>query len=214
MADEADQASSPKPAEGKPRHTFGMPRGSVRAMLALCVAGSAYWLIANPELLKGPPYDGSFPPTLLSCLMLVLGYYFADRAWGGGEPADGRPPLWLPQGSVRALLILGFVAAVVVLVRSLPSAAEVFGMPIVGVIIQLFAFLLGRFGKRGVVAVRRKGRKASVRRFEDVKGAIAIAAGLGAVVVFCVPDLPMPPGIREEFERVFPSIVVFYFGSR
>jgi len=208
------EAPEPKPEERRVRHPLSLPRGSVRAILALCVAGSAYWLIANPELLRGLPYEGDFPDTLMSSLMLVLGYYFADRARGEPTGPGEPPPLWMPRGTVRWALVFGFAAAVVALAWSLDSFGEVLRLPVLAVVLQVFAFLVGRAAKRIILRFRRKGYKDSIRRFEDIKGVVALASGLGAVIVFCVTDLPISPGVREEVERLFPTIVAFYFGSR
>src|SRR5262245_2735760 len=97
--------------DGRP--PLGLPRGSIRGFLALCVAGTAYWLIAHPARLA----DGALPAYLGATLPLALAYYFAHRSSGYGDGPGGlarrsAPPLWLPQGTVRTLLVLGFVAAV------------------------------------------------------------------------------------------------------
>jgi hypothetical protein len=218
MAAEAEaRAAESATLADEPRHTLGMPRGSVRALLALCIAASTYWLIANPELQAR--FNNTIPEQLLGALMLVLGYYFADRA--GGQRADGVPaarigpaPLWLPSGSVRFLIVVGLIAAIVGLATKTADTETFFGLPIIGALIQIIAFLLGRLGRLLLARVRADGRNKTATIIADVKGLIALAAGAGCVVLFCFPDVPIPDDVRLKFDEIFPSLVSFYFGTR
>lgn len=186
------------------RPTLGMPRGSVRALLALCVAGCAYWLIARNQAV---PHD------LLAALMIVLGYYFADRAAQHDPAADPGPhPLWLPKGSIRALLIVGFAGAVGYLVyRQRPD--NFFALAMSPVILNIGSFMLGRLGKSIIKGFFNRGKTKTASVIGDVKGLVGIAAGVGTVLVYGVPDV-VPLDLRARFVELFPALISFYFGSR
>lgn len=127
---------------------LGLPPGSVRALLLL-------GLVARTVLdLK----DGLVPDPWLWVATLMCGAaYFAARAAGGpGAPPIGprpRPPLGLPAGTVRLLLLAGAGYALVLLYDRVapddlaPHRAPVLwllGAFALGVVVRLLARRLGR----------------------------------------------------------------------
>src|SRR5262245_56136673 len=98
--------SAPVPAPR--RHTFGWPAGSVRALLALLVVGLTCALI----LLSPVGKPATIPPYLLYLLFMIIGNYFAVR--GHVHQEHQPPPLHLPKGLIRTVLLGGLVTAVVV----------------------------------------------------------------------------------------------------
>lgn len=90
-----------------------LPKGSVRAFVAMLVAGCFWFLVA-----KG----ADVPVFLMSLLLAVIGYYFGFRV--KAKAADSRiydpaaeeqDPLHLPAGCIRGLLTAGFVVTAIVL---------------------------------------------------------------------------------------------------
>src|SRR5262245_51752111 len=99
MAIAPEQATVPE-SNYRREAALGLPHGSVRALLALMIAAGIWtWLLLRPETIA--------PPYLRDLMLIIMGHYFAARARTG--PADGPPPLYLPRGSVRVILMLGFV---------------------------------------------------------------------------------------------------------
>src|SRR5438067_2271846 len=97
-------------ADWRRLHAFGWPAGSVRALMALLVFGTLWGtIILRPDM--------ELPEYLRDVLFIILGHYFAVRSRADAEPEPGPPPLFLPRGSVRLLLIGGFVVTAVVLQR-------------------------------------------------------------------------------------------------
>ena len=84
-------------------HALGLPAGSVRALLALIVFGTALGLLALRPMQEVPDY-------LRDLMFIIMGHYFASRHRVGQDVEPGPSPLFLPSGSVRFLLIAGTVA--------------------------------------------------------------------------------------------------------
>src|SRR5215210_4654090 len=101
---------SPSHVDWRRLHALGMPSGSVRALLAILIFATTWGLLVLRPSQEVPDY-------LRDLLFIIMGHYFASRrrADQGDEP--GPPPLYLPRGSVRLLLVIGCVAVAVVLFR-------------------------------------------------------------------------------------------------
>lgn len=192
-------------ADWKQQHALGLPGGSVRALMALGMVGTVCGL-----LIRDP--SRALPEPLESLLFVVLGHYFAARGQAPDDPAGGPPPLWLPRGTVRLLLIGGLIAAGVVVVRSGGEEAQR-GMV---TLVVVAAFLAGLLLTR-VTSWFQKRRGRPWRPFEDLRALIGIgAAGVLAVHAF-VGILPGPETVsigRVGLEQGLAGLVGFYFGSR
>ena len=185
-------------------HALGLPGGSVRALLALGVVGTVCGL-----LLRDP--SQALPEHLESLLFVVLGHYFAARGSATSDPAAGPPPLWLPRGSVRLLLVAALTTVGVVIVRQggVESARGVVTLVLV------FAFLLGIVIAR--IARWWRRRVPGGRVLQDISALI----GLAAVGVLAAHEfLGVLPGAEVlSFGRIGPEqalagFVGFYFGAR
>ena len=201
------------------RHTFGAPRGTVRAILALSVAGSAYWLIANPALRMAHTAGGKLPEQLFSALLIVIGFYFADRAaqQKNAEKPTGPQPLWLPAGSVRALLVLGYLASVGWLVYQALVAdpnADLMAQPGAAAILNIGMFLGGRLGRLILKNFHSTGKSRLAHVIDDIKGVVALLAGAAVVILFCFPQVPVPTEWRGWFDQAMPALISFYFGTK
>ena len=99
------EAEGPAPmVEWRRLHALGWPAGSVRALLAILVFGTRSGLAGAPtnpggsRLPPRPPFSSSWA------------HYFASRHRASQVSEPGPGPLFLPNGSVRVLLIAGTLA--------------------------------------------------------------------------------------------------------
>lgn len=187
------------------RPPLGMPAGSVRALVALSVFGTSM-----TQLVLGRVVD----PTLWLVTIVVLLYYFAARQGAASEPSvassgagarRGPPPLWLPRGSVRALLFLGFAGTAGYLGwQWYESGTHPIDEAAFFPLLALCSFFLGVLF-RGAFGVAR------FPLLDDGKALLALAAAAAVVVVY---------GLQVDFEgiehvqRATLSFVIFYFSSR
>jgi hypothetical protein len=207
-----------RPVNWRRLHAFGLPGGSIRAVLALMIFGTIWGL-----LLRRP--DQEIPDYLRDLLFIIMGHYFAVRGRADQANEPGPPPLFLPTGTVRLVLIAGFVAVTVVLYRQ-SQLLPLGNHPGAVTLILVGGFLLGVVLRRIAAWWQERGRR--VPRFlEDLRAAVALIAA--AVLVLLVwnrffPFLPKPrPGafqnVRLELgqygpEHIAAAVVGFYFGSR
>src|SRR3954463_9549858 len=95
---------STPPAYPLERAPLGLPPGSVRALLALGIAG-AFWLyLSYPKVHHVPLY--------LHFLSFSVLLFFASHGRTIGRPQD-RSPWYLPRGTFRFLLIAGTIGIIV-----------------------------------------------------------------------------------------------------
>ena len=181
------------------RPPIGLPRGSVRALLTLLIVA-----VVIVQLGRGREVELLWTETL----MIALAHYFTSRRFirlspdvirrlteEGHIEAEPRP-LYLPQYSIRLILVVAFIGLAVYLYRQ----DRLFQSQAVSILGVVFAYLLG------IVA-----RLRSVRGWEDFK-AIAVL-----LVLLCtaVPSL-MDRGelVPHQFRDITLGLVLFYFGSR
>ena len=91
-------------------HALGLPSGSIRALLAILVFATVWALLIIRPSEEIPNYLGDL-------LFIIMGHYFAARRRVVTDADPGPPPLYLPRGSVRVLLIAGSIAVAVFLFR-------------------------------------------------------------------------------------------------
>jgi hypothetical protein len=82
-----DRARPASPPDWRRLYAFGLPNGSVRALLALLVCGAIWGLLwLRP--------DQAVPDYLQNLMFIILGHYFASRgqsdAAGGAEAGPDR----------------------------------------------------------------------------------------------------------------------------
>ncbi len=213
-----DTRSPITPVDWRQVHAWGLPAGSVRALLAILVFGAVWTL-----LLVQP--GAAIPDYLRDLLFIIMGHYFAARHRAAADPEPGPPPLYLPRGSVRFVLIAGSIAVAVTLFRrgQLTALDE---NPGVVTLLLVSGFLLG-VAMNAVMAWWRSRGHPTPRLVEDLRALVAVAAaGLLIFLVFSrllqvVPpsevDRLIPAGIHLGHlgpEHLLAAIVGFYFGSR
>ncbi|QDV38827.1 hypothetical protein [Tautonia plasticadhaerens] len=213
-------ADAPAPRlDWKGRHAFGLPPGSVRALLALLIAATLCGTLALRP-------DREVPAYLRDLMFIILGHYFAVRGRARGSPDEGEagapPPLYLPKGTVRLLLVLGFVAVAALLARR-GRLAPIDENPGSVTLLLVGGFLLGALMKWALGRFSTGGRPRWFRILEDVKAVVALASA-AVLVVLCwdqaSPFLPDAmtgtiPRLGEHGpEHLASALVGFYFGSR
>src|SRR6266851_4385353 len=101
-----DRPASPglviRPGARVPRQPLGLPAGSVRALLTFMVLGLIWALMLLPE-----EKQIQIPLYLYYLMFLILGSFFAAHGQSIAGPAS---PLYLPRGTLRTLIIAGFLA--------------------------------------------------------------------------------------------------------
>jgi hypothetical protein len=199
-------------------HALGLPAGSVRALLALIVFGAIWaWL-----LLKA---DDEVPQYLQNLLFIIMGHYFAARHEKKQGDVPGPPPLFLPVGSVRLILLGGFVAVAILLFQQervwIPHGDDAKIHKGVLTLLLVAGFLLG------VAVARLWGwwtQGAPVPRWlEDVRAVFSLAAAvLLVLLLFDIVNFD-DLGLIQPFNQLaegnglkgsLAAIVGFYFGSR
>jgi hypothetical protein len=200
------------------RHALGLPAGSVRAILALMVVGLICVLLLVSTR-NGKPIG--IPAYLLYLLFMILGHFFAAHGFSISKHGMVQPPpLHLPRGSIRFLLILmlggtigwklysdqpGLQAQLEATFRSVQSQPF---MPVV---------LLGSFFL-GIIVHLVVGRQNTPYWFEDFEAWVALVAvvllAIEAIIHLVINptlEIPIEPVMLEAFIAGF---IAFYFGAR
>ena len=122
------------------------------------------------------------PDYLRDLLFIIMGHYFAARHRASEDPEPGPPPLFLPRGSVRLLLIAGSVAVAVLLFRrgQLTSLGR---NPGVVTLLLVGGFLLGVAMNAVMSWWRNRGHR-TPRLVEDVRALVSVAAA--GLLIFLV----------------------------
>jgi hypothetical protein len=166
--------------------------------------------------------DREVPEYLRDLLFIILGHYFAVR--GRQEPAQeaGPPPLYLPRGSVRVILVVGFLVTGLLLYRQ-GRLTDIGHNPAVVTLLLVGGFLLGVTVQQLWSRLAGKGRPLP-RPVEDTRALASLAATVLLVVL--VVDQFAPELIHLGLWRtdlglgkvgvphVAAAVVGFYFGSR
>jgi hypothetical protein len=203
------------------RHPLGLPAGSVRALLTFMVLGTVWTLLLMPaeKMISVPLY-------LYYLTFLVIGSYFGSRS----HAPPGRretPPLYLPRGSIRFLIIAGFLGVAgygwyqdhefLEKLRLDDMRKEpylpfiIFGSFFLGVIVALVAHLT------------LSGPEGMPSWYQDVIAWISVIAvlALGGGVIYEVVIRPTMSGdaftmakLGMPWETILSGIVAFYFGVR
>ena len=192
---------SPAPALKAP---LGLPTGSVRAILALVLCGTQWYLILQGR---------AVPELLASAALLVVAFYFGVRSTapvtGPAPAAKVRQPLFLPRGSVRFVLLGGFLAVIAyvwVLGRAVPQELALIFQVLLSYLIGFaFAALVYRRAQKGLAP----SRTASAAR----SGIAVVALAVTGVVCSSIAS-GVPAFVPEDAEKFLTWTVAFYFGSR
>jgi hypothetical protein len=201
----------------RPRHPLGLPPGSVRAILSLTVLGLFWALLLLPQ-----EKSAGIPVYLYYLMFLIVGYYFAVR---GHTPDDElyKPPLYLPRGIIRFLIVVGSIAVLGWGFYKDPNLMEKLrpdmeAQPYLPVVL-LGAFFLGVVVSRVSNALLR-GPAGLPAWYQDVQAWVSLLAVLGLAVEVLIQLLIYPhvePEHRVDlpyWQAILTGIIAFYFGAR
>lgn len=223
------QGSAGAPASPAPRirHPMGLPHGSVRALLTLMILGIIWTLLAIPR-----ERNVYVPIYLYYLAFLILGNYFAARSATTKEPGREPPPLYLPRGTVRFLVVAGFAAVIAWGIYNdpeflfhlkleppeqppdqRPPSLPYLPLLIIGTFI--LGVLVSRISHRLL-----EGPQGMPAWYADVQAWVALLGMLGLAAEVIV-QLVIYPSIDESRRHPLPhwqgflaAIVSFYFGAR
>lgn len=207
--------TSPAPT---PRHALGLPAGSVRALLAFGVLALS-WGIVLKQLYGGDPKLPLMFVYLQALMLLILASFFAAHGKSIGGHVDQRPPLGLPRGSVRFLLLAGYAGLVYFLYRNKSE----FDVPPTGqeawfvLLLVTSGFFLGHFLSRFIQTL---SGGTEPYWYQDIQAWMSLLAMIAMTVVSIMhlvinPSLKQPDQLDLTTVEAFLSAVVgFYFGSR
>ena len=201
------------------RHAFGWPPGSVRAILVLMVVALVCALLLLSHQRTGRQAI-PIPPYLLYLLFLAVGYYFAGRGHAPRAPGV-PPPLWLPAGSIRVIILAALTAVVVWRVitdqaaledQMRASFREVQEQPLLPLVV-LGGFFLGAIFR--ALLLGRSERSYWAQNVEAWFALIAVLAMALATLIELVinPTLENPLHL-PNWESFLAGVVAFYFGVR
>jgi hypothetical protein len=204
-----------------PRYALGLPAGSVRALLALSVLGLLWLLALAPLFGPGRALGQVQLPTafmdLQILMVLILAHFFSAHGATIRAHAEQKSPLGLPRGSVRFLLLAGYLGLAVFLYRTQPK----FEYPSTSALILLLVLVSGFFlGHVLTGAVRWLGGGVLPYWFQDVQAWLALLAILCMgvlliVLLFINPSLSLGQEVSPAaVEAVLAALVGFYFGAR
>jgi hypothetical protein len=206
------QMQKPVPAS---RHALNLPAGSVRALLALGVLGML-WALALWHRDEKLPVLFIY---LQYLMVLILAHFFASHGSTIGSPVSGRSPLGLPRGSLRLLLIVGYVGLAAFVYHTHPefeSPPTIVGDSLVLLAVMVSAFFLGVL----VTAVMRVlGGGTLPYWFQDVQAWVALLGLFGlaflAVLYLINTGLTLEDKIEpRNLQAGLAGLIGFYFGSR
>ena len=211
-------AETEDPREGAPaaqdwrgQHAFGLPEGSIRALLAIALFATIWILLVRRA-------DREVPEALRNLLFIVMGHYFASRRRPPEEPAGGPGPLFLPRGTVRWVLFAGFACTAALLFHQ-GRLADPVSNPGVITLLLVAGFLLGVVVARFADWRRARGHP-TPRWVEDLRAGVALVAAAVLIVLVwnrSISGQDLESALRIGpiiVENVMSALVGFYFGSR
>jgi hypothetical protein len=205
----------------RPRHALGLPAGSIRAILAIGVMAYLWVLVLSPaqgggSLLDQPQASRAF--IYLQVLMvLILAHFYTSHGKTIGDAVSDRSPLGLPRGSVRILLLAGYLGLAYYMFRNhtnfqIPETGPVF----LDLAILVSSFIVGHF----VTGLVRGVTGGTPAWFQDIQAWFALIAllTLGVIVLIRLVinanvgyERQIDP---EVVEMILAGFVGFYFGAR
>lgn len=212
-----DPTAPIRPPKSRKRHTFGMPAGSVRALLTLMIVA-----VAVNEAMSGV----NLPIFWVESLMIALAHYFTtrrlvdlptevlERLQEEGHISREAQPLYLPKHSIRLLILISFAGLGAYLFQSgrLAQNGQVrFDDPAASLLLMVSAYLIGMLTRPLMDWWKTLLGDRSLHWWDDLKGIVVLGTLSTAIAWrYLLPNRPIP----ESFENLTLGLVLFYFGSR
>jgi hypothetical protein len=189
---------------------LGLPPGSVRAVLALMIAG-LFWLVL--VLAETRPVQ---VPLFLYFLTGMILVFFASH--GNSIGVGGKSPLGLPRGFLRAIILLGAAGVIGWLYYTDPTKLPQIVTPEPEQLKQWPTLLLTTLGGFAIGHIIGRGPWRQTAGFQDILAWVSLLAMIGLVVetilvVFINPRLNQELSLGG-WEAVLTALVTFYFGAR
>lgn len=179
---------------------LNLPRGSIRALITLALLGVLWTLVLQ---------EHEVPIPLAYVTLIILGHYFGARA-GAKTPEGEKPPLYLPRGSIRLIIVLGFGLVGYLLWqdgRLKPSLEDR-----TSAMLFLMAALCTGYVVRHLVELLSRGKMTGPRRiFENLKAVVALSA-TALLALYCSSLFRGIEGQNLVLYSI--PLIVFYFSSR
>jgi hypothetical protein len=150
-------------------------------------------------------------------MVLILAHYFAAHGHSIRGDASQRSPLGLPRGSVRFLLLAGYLGLAVFLFRTQPKFEYPSSSALVLLLVLISGFFLGHL-LTGAVRVVSGG--VLPYWFQDIEAWVALLAILCmgvllVILLFINPSLSLENVVPSSLlEAILAALVGFYFGAR
>ena len=213
---------APRPAPR--RHAWGLPAGSVRALLALAVLG-LLWVIAlfHPHGETTSEADKHLPMILISLqilMVLILAHYFTAHGKTIGRHISTASPLGLPGGSVRFVLAIGYLGLCAFLFYNhadfeLPEKTSLWSL-LLELVVVVVSYFIGMLISRFVLLFWDDPPPAP---YLDIEAWVAMLAllGLGIVVLIHMINRSVSPEHQinlDVAQAVLSGLIGLYFGAR
>lgn len=205
------------------RHAFGLPAGSIRALLTFMVLALVWGLMILQK---------EIPIYLQYLMFMILGHYFASHH-KTIQPTDEREwsPLFLPRGLIRVLIFLGFAGVMGYLIfanrdnldgliddlKMKDDRTQSIFMPVLLVLGFFIGLVVGRFGK--MIG----GSGGQPGWYQDIQAWLVLMATLGLAVGIIIELVINPSleakgnatiGLPKHLNHILAAFVGFYFGAR
>jgi hypothetical protein len=202
-----------------PRHALGLPAGSIRALLAIGIL-CYLWLLLIVPTKDGTPVLERAPTSfvyLQVLMVLILAHFFSAHGKTIGSNVSRHSPLGLPRGSVRFLLLGGYLGLAVYAYQR----HEKFQMPDTAPILLVLAVLITAFlcGNWITGMVTHWWGKVPAW-FQDIQAWFALMGLFVLGIIFIIrfvinASMPFEKQLSPDImEAILAGVVGFYFGAR
>jgi hypothetical protein len=205
--------SIPQGLEPVHRHPLGLPPGSVRAIIALLIAGLFWVLLLMPE----DRFGGPIPLHIYGLLALVLIVFVVHRR-DPVAPTETRqrPQWWLAL--IRLLLVAGFIGAVVWQYTQNPELLKKRLTPTPEMLPQWPSLLLSMAIGFGLGLLIRLGPWRNSAAVQDLQAWVSLLAMFGLVIEVLL-EIFIQPELNETIDlnlwrNILTGVVAYYFGAR